>query len=402
MKITTDFECGAGKRLSQLDENHWRIEANGDGSGYDKHFCVRITNEDDAPPALLRLEVHPDEDLGEDGARFFSQHFPSSIWHHTGNWRQWKPLRSVWEDSVTFHEGWFELRVPVEPGADLHIATNPVRRYSDMLEWVETTREKHGDRVEVGSIGQSVDGRDIPVLRVPGPRDDPPKLFVFAAQHPSEHGGNWASEGIVEYALSHISDAREITDNFDLAVVPMVNPDGNVRGLSGSNAVGVNMFEDFAGAADGDVPEAKEDRLLWQWLCSEFPPDVILHFHGYMGRRNHCGHPYDGVYVLVEAEKLYADPDRLTAYRAIQDRLVFETPAFTSNWRPGQLTDVTIEHQLAAKFGTLSAFYEINTSSVTAFEQFRRGPQVLSAVVRALVRDAGLSPFNVGRGARSQ
>ena len=182
----------------------------------------------------------------------------------------------------------------------------------------------------------------------------------------------------------------QITGHFDLAVVPMVNPDGNVRGLSGSNAEGVNMFKDFKGAADGEAPKAKENRLLWDWLCTEFTPDVMLHFHGFMGRRSHSQHPYDGLYTLVDADSLYTDHDRLYAYRAIQDRLIFETPGFTSGWSPGRLTDETIEHQIAAKFGTLSAFYEINTSSVAAFEQFRRGPEVLGAVVRALVRDADL------------
>jgi len=390
MNVTVDFECGGGKRLKQIGDDHWRVEANGDGSGYDKHFCVRISSEKDEPETVLHLEVHPDRDLGEEGARFFAQHFPSDIWHHAGSWKGWRMLRNVWEDSVAFHEGWFEIRVPIKPGTTMFIATNPVRRYSDMVEWAEGIRSRYEGRVQVDCIGESVDGREIPVLRLPGSKAGLPRLFVFAGQHPSEHGGNWACEGIVEYALSSISDAREIADHFDLAVCPMINPDGNVRGLSGANAEGVNMCSDFAGAADGRAPKAKEDRLLWQWLCEEFTPDVILHFHGYMGRRNHCGYPYDGIYFLTEAETLYPDARRLAAYRAIQDRLIFETPAFTSKWTPGSLSERNIEHQLAAKFGTLSAFYEINTSSVAAFEQFRRGPEVLSAVVRALVRDAGI------------
>ena len=388
MNITTSFECGAGKRLSQVGENHWRVEANGDGSGYDKYFCVRVTNAPNEAGAVLHLEVHPDADLGEKGANFFSSHFPSDIWYAATNWRRWLPLRNTWEDSVTFHEGWFELRVPVRPGAEMYIATNPVRRYSDLLEWIDRMRANHGDRLQVSSIGKSVDGRDIPVLRLPGPEEGLPKLFAFAAQHPSEHGGNWACEGIVEYLLSSISEAREIAHDFDIAVVPMINPDGNVRGLSGSNAEGINMFNDFTGAADGTPPKATENRLLWEWLCSELTPDVILHFHGYMGWRAHCQHPYDGIYFLTDADKLYADPQRLAAYRAIQDRLIFETPAYTASWTAGQLDEHTIEHQLALKFGTLSAFYEINTSSVGPFGQFRRGPEVLSALARALIQDA--------------
>ena len=138
-----------------------------------------------------------------------------------------------------------------------------------------------------------------------------------------------------------------------------------------------------------DVTTAESGEAALAKLA-EFTPDVILHFHGYMGWRRHCQPPYDGIYFLTDADRLYTDPQRLAAYRAIQDRLIFETPAYTAAWTAGQLTDVTLEHQLAAKFGTLSAFYEINTASVAAFEQFRRGPQVLGAVVRALVRDTGI------------
>ena len=70
MNVMTDFECGAGKRRSRVGEDHWRIEANGDGSGYDKYFCVRVTSAPDQPKAVLRLEVHPDAGLGGRGANF--------------------------------------------------------------------------------------------------------------------------------------------------------------------------------------------------------------------------------------------------------------------------------------------------------------------------------------------
>lgn len=152
----------------------------------------------------------------------------------------------------------------------------------------------------------------------------------------------------------------------------MINPDGNVRGLSGSNAEDINMFTDFAGAAAGTPATAHENRLLWQWLCSDFVPDVIVHFHGYMGWRSHAVPPYDGIYLLQQADELYADPDRLAAFRAIHDRLAFETAAYTATWSAGPLDERSIEHQLAVKFQTLSAFYEINTGAVGPFDQYRR------------------------------
>jgi hypothetical protein len=124
MRITTDFECGGGKRLKQIDDNRWRIEANGDGSGYNKYFCVQVTSATSEPQGTLRLEIHPDSDVGEKWAGFFMTHFPSSIWYTCKGYglgwydqpidcQKWIRLRSTWEDSVTFHDDFVELRIPV-------------------------------------------------------------------------------------------------------------------------------------------------------------------------------------------------------------------------------------------------------------------------------------------------
>lgn len=387
MRLTTDFECGGGKRLTQIEANHWRMEANGDPSGYDKYFCVHIEAE---AAERLWLDVHADSELGEAGAAFFASHFPSNLWCTHESWSGWYPVRHRWEDSVTFHDDRIEVRIPFTAGMTLYLATNPPLRYSDLVAWAEARRQRHAPRVEVGSIGQSAEGREIPLLWLPGAQAGLPKLLVLAGQHPSEHCGNWASRGIVEYALSAIREAREITEHFDLAVVPMINPDGNVRGLSGANAEGVNLFGDFKGAASGVAPQATESRRLWDWIAQEFQPDVILHFHGFMGWKVFQQPPYDGTYVLEQAEALYEPRSLSGAYQAIQDRLLFETPGATAVWRQGILGEESLEHHLAVQYGTLSAFYEVNSASVGAVEQFRRGPQVLSAVVRALTQDVRL------------
>jgi hypothetical protein len=116
---------------------------------------------------------------------------------------------------------------------------------------------------------------------------------------------------------------------------------------------------------------------------------VLLHFHGYMGWKQFSQYPFDGLYLLPAPEELYRAASRLAAYRAIQDRLAFETPGHTATWGPGTLGEESLDWQTASGFGTLSAFYEINSGSVGPFEQYRRGPEVLGAVVRALARDVG-------------
>jgi len=390
MDVTTDFECGGGKRLTRLAEGRWRIEAAGEVDNHNKYFCVKARTHAAEPPAILHLDVYPDSDMGADGAGFFASHFPSHIWYCTGTRNEWLPLRHTWEEAVAFHERHIEVRVPVTGGTELTLASNPPRRYSDMLEWIAGLSADCGVRMRIESIGASAEGRDIPVVRLPGPRPGRPKFLVLAGQHPSEHSGVWASEGIVEYCLSQITEARALADRFDLAVIPMVNPDGNVKGLCAANAEGVNLCTGFAEAAEGVTPNGSENQRLWAWLCDEFRPDALLHFHGGMGWRSFADPPYDGAVLSARpTDRDQAEDARVSAQRAVRDRLLFEAPGLASRKGGEVLGPDYLECQLASAFGAVGVLYHVNAGAVGVGEQFRRGPQVFSAMARGL-QDAGL------------
>lgn len=391
MEITTNFECGGGKRITRLGELHWRLEAPGDASGYTKYFCVQITPEKHESGSTLRLDVHPDADLGEKGVAFFRPHFPGTIWVSRGGWNNWLPFRDTAGNSVTFHGNWFEVHITVESETDLYLASNPPLRYSDFMSWVRIQEKKHGDHLRVGVLGVSVEGREIPVLYLPGMSRGLPRFLIIAGQHPSEHSGCIASQGIVEYLLSPITEAREILDHFYFAVVPMMNPDGNVRGLAGANAEDIDLAEDFTGVAEGSSPRATENRLLWKWLCSEFTPDVMLDLHAGMGCACHNAPYYDGAALFVkDVEKFYNKPGRLAAFRALQERFRFDTPANPAPENGELIEDKFLEYQAAAAFGTLTVLYHVNASMTGTREQFRRGPQLLTAMTKALINDAGM------------
>lgn len=391
MQLTSDFECGGGKRLTRLGEQHWRFEGPGDSFGYNKYFCVQITTAADEDAAVLHLDIYADADAGAAGARMFSAHYPSHIWKcASADWVDWQPLANRWPDAATFHPDHIELHVPLEPGTTIWIASGPVLRYSELLTWVESLRGRE-PALDVMSLGESTESRRIPLLRLGGAHPGPlPKLLVFAGEHPAEHCGPWACRGIVEYLLSPIAEARQLRERFDVAVIPMINPDGNVRGLSGANAQGLNLHLEYGDAAAGTVPRATENRLLWEWVTREFPPDALLHFHGYGGWKGWMQPPYEGILLVNDPDALYTDPQRRAAYEAIRARLLFETPAYSGTWRSRRLDSTTLDHQLALRFGTLHTFYEISATAVGAIEHFRRGPQVLGALTRALLQDTRL------------
>ena len=391
MKILTDFECGAGKRLRCLADGHWRLEAPGDASGYSKYFCVRIETEPGESDAILRLDIHADADLGQGGADYFRGHFPSTLWYCHGGWGRWLPFREAAGNSVAFHGDWIEAQIAIKSGSGIYFASNPPLRYSDLMAWSQQLKTKHGDRLQVDKVGKSVEGRPIPAMLIPGQSRGLPRFLVLAGQHPSEHGGCVASQGIVEYLLSPIKEARDIADRFDFAVIPMMNPDGNVKGLAGANAENIDLAEDFTGVSGGAAPRATENRLLWQWLRSEFTPDIMLDLHSGLGQAANDAPLYDGAALFVRnPEKLYGDPRRLATFRAIQARFRFDTPANSAPEDGELIEDKFIEHNMAAAFGTLAVLYHVNGNMTGPREQFRRGPQILTAMAKALVRDAGM------------
>jgi AraC-like DNA-binding protein len=387
MKLTTDFESGSGT-VTQLAADHWRLETVSDRFGYNRYFCVRICN-DGMKRRVLHLEIYPDPALGA-GSHFMT-HFPSHIWlgeeYGEMYWGRWRPLRHTWEDSVVFHEDHLELCVPVEAGKTLYLATNVPLRYSELTQWIERVLRLHGNAVRAESLGRSVEGRDIPILRLGTPGR--PKLLALAGMHSSEHSGVFGCQGIVEYLTSRIRDARRMVNGFDIAVIPMLNPDGNVHGYSGGTAerLALNNSLDFVGAAANQPPQTHENRLLWRWLGEEFTPDFCLHFHAYLGWKRNADFPFDAIYLLEQPDALLSAP-RAAQHRAIVDRLRFETPAFSAHWGiTGTFTPDMFEYQLAEHRDTISILYEINAGSVGPSEQFRRGPQVLGEIGRALLDD---------------
>jgi predicted deacylase len=324
------------------------------------------------------VEIFPDPVLKES---HFMTHYPSYIWYSVRQLARWAPLQNTWPSSVTFHEKHIELSIPVHPGMEMFVASHYPLRYSDLMKWHEKV-EGDGVALEKGFIGRSYEGREIPYCRIRAGKGSRPKVLVFAGQHSSEHGGIVASQGIVDYLCSGMAEARELARRLDVVVIPMINPDGNVHGFTGTNAqrLPVNMSVSFGGAAEGKKLEVHESQLLWTWIVKKFHPDYLLHFHSYSGWRYAFEHP----------EKVFKNASKVRLYRRIYRRLYFETAGYTAHWpETGKISESMLEAQLARKYGTLSILYEVNSSTVGPSRQTRRGPEIFTSLARSVLQDGG-------------
>jgi len=380
MKVTSDFECGNGKNITEVEPGHFQVEEEGEKAPYCKYFCVRLEADSGGEP--VRLSIYPDPELGEEGRAGMLGHYPSPLWMSDQGMEFWVNVTNRWPGADCFADDHIGTAVVVDPDRPLYVASNVTWPYSHMVSWAESLPD---GSVAYDSLGDSFEGRPIPRIRVPATGSGALRVFVTSGQHPSEHCGPLAAGGITDFLLSAHPEARAIRERCDVWVVPNINVDGNVHGRNGWTIQDVNPFTDFAGAADGEAPKAVEDRLLWDWLAEELRPDIYFNFHGYLGKRRMADHPFDGCYIIKKPEEVYGTADQRDRYAQLVDTMYWDTPGLTAHSRTGTLGETCLAYQLARACGTLSAFYEINHGFYALQGARRRGADVFRAVMQTVL-----------------
>ena len=380
MRVTSDFECGNGKNIVEIAPGHFRIEEEGEKSPYCKYFCVRVDG--GAEGGIAELSIYPDPLLGDAGRIGFMGHYPSKLWFSESEMTFWQPVTNRWPDADVFGDDHICTRVAVPAGEHVYVASNLVWPYSQLQQWSEAMVAKGAESFP---MGMSFEGRPIPRLHLPAGDADPLRVMVLSGQHPSEHCATLGAAGIVEFLLSQHPEAQAMRRGCDVWAMPMINVDGNVHGRNGWTMQDVNPCEDFSRAVEGVVPKAEEDRQLWRWLTEEFRPDIIFHFHGYLGTRGCADTPYDGMYVFNDAAAVYRKPEDLARYRLATDLLFWDTAGLSASTTLPEHQESHLETQLALACGTTSVFYEINHGFAGVAASKQRGAHVFRSVMRALL-----------------
>ena len=95
-------------------------------------------------------------------------------------------------------------------------------------------------------LGQSAEGRDIPLLTIADHGSQQRETIVLVGrQHPPEVTGALAMFPFVEALLAENDAARRFRARFQTVVVPMLNPDGVVRGHWRHATGGVDLNRDW-------------------------------------------------------------------------------------------------------------------------------------------------------------
>lgn len=135
------------------------------------------------------------------------------------------------------------------------------------------------DFVRRDLLGKSAEGRDIDRLRIAAPGAQPRETVVLVGrQHPPEVSGALAMVAFVDTLAEDSELAKTYRQRFETLIVPLVNPDGVVRGHWRHNTGGIDLNRDWG-------PFTQPETRLMQGLFDQIRDDpdrqlaVMIDFH---------------------------------------------------------------------------------------------------------------------------
>ena len=149
--------------------------------------------------------------------------------------------------------------------------------YSEQRHLDLIARAQMHPAVQHCTLGKSLDGRAISLLRVSACEQAQHKVWIIARQHPGETMAEWFMEGLLEALLDrHNPSAWQLLQNTAFYLVPNMNPDGSVRGNLRTNAAGANLNREWQSPSMETSPEV---FLVREKMLAE-GGDLFLDIHG--------------------------------------------------------------------------------------------------------------------------
>ncbi len=194
----------------------------------------------------------------------------------------WKDYQAV---ASYDRQSWF--RVPTEfDGEKLIITVTPEFDSMYFAYFCPYSFERHQDLIhsaqldidcQLQVLGQTIDGRDMSLLKI-GDDDQGKKIvWVTARQHPGETMAEWFMEGFIDRLLDEDDGvARALLEKAVFYLVPNMNPDGSVRGHLRTNAVGTNLNREWQ---EPSMEKSPEVYLVREKMIST-GVDMHLDIHG--------------------------------------------------------------------------------------------------------------------------
>ena len=267
------------------------------------------------------------------------------------NARTWRIIRPE-----TTEDNCLRFGVTVRTGS-LYVARLEPYRLSDL----ETLKERitANRNVEITTIGKTVEGRELEIIRV-GRTDAPNRVLLRARAHPWEPGGSWVVQGLIERLLRDDADARRCLRRYCVYVMPMANKDGVVRGWTRFNVLGADLNRKWDQPPDPQINP--ENYALESWLTSMVQrgrtPHLMIDLHNDNSGKLHVSRPD------IDLEEYLAKMRRLEAM--LREHTWFTEGSTTASFRnPGSIGEGLLE-----RFGIDACVLELNANWIAGLDDY--------------------------------
>ncbi len=226
------------------------VDANFSASGMsacrvedDKTVTISIVPEDPKinPSPWYAVRVDPSENISPrlvleyQGAK---HRYAPKISDDGANWTLLPPSSVAVDDAETR----VVIDLPASP-QPYFVAAQELVDNDNYGDWIQGFADRND--VEIRQIGTSVQGRPIEMLRTRGQSAEHKTVFLVGRQHPPEVTGALAMRTFNETVLGDTPLAIAFREVFDLAIIPIMNPDGVELGHWRHNTGGVDLNRDW-------------------------------------------------------------------------------------------------------------------------------------------------------------
>ena len=181
--------------------------------------------------------------------------------------------------------------------------------------------------LRLNQIGQTLDGNPINMLVITNFNDSfevlaNKKAIIFTGRvHPGESNSSYVIQGLIEFLLSNDQKANNLRKHYIFKIVPMLNPDGVIRGNFRMNSAGKDLNRMWAEENEENSPSVFFCHQMIRKTLNSRDIYFFCDFHGHSNKYNFflysCKSKCDFIKIGVNNQIPNPNKKRLTFYELI-------------------------------------------------------------------------------------
>ena len=155
-----------------------------------------------------------------------------------------------------------------------------------------STLNHYKDILRFDEIGKSIEGKSLHMLIITNFNDTfdelaNKKAIIFTGRvHPGESNGSYVVQGLIEFLLSNDPAAKNLRKNFIFKIVPMLNPDGVIRGNFRMNCMGKDLNRMWEEPEESICPTIYNTLKMIKKTEESRDIYFFCDFHGHSNKHN--------------------------------------------------------------------------------------------------------------------